>query len=214
MEPNVLTASPSASADDATDIDPELAAFAVGAFRRGDVDTLERLSRRGLGTRQRDVAPPPSAAATPKPDLLSQREQSPKVPVPPSAPVSTQPPKAEQESPRRLSLRPEFLKRGAEALHLLSSSSPDADADERLLHRLVADEMVVLAALDDARHQLAARLPLLVDDPRLLIAVGKSLREIIAMTNAIGRRVESVLATASTLRASRRMFSTHRGGIS
>jgi hypothetical protein len=97
---------------------------------------------------------------------------------------------------------------------LLSSSSPDADADERLLHRLVADEMVVLAALDDARHQLAARLPLLVDDPRLLIAVGKSLREIIAMTNAIGRRVESVLATASTLRASRRMFSTHRGGIS
>lgn len=111
--------------------------------------------------------------------------------------------------PPRSPLAPAFLARGREALKELSAATPDAGPDERILYQLVADEVAIAAALLDLQAQLAARLGLLLDRPREMAAISKVLREVVAVSNAITRRVEGALGVASNIRAQRRFFEKH-----
>lgn len=82
---------------------------------------------------------------------------------------------------------------------------PGAGADERLLARLVAREAALVERLADLEVQLAERAFLLVDNPAHVLKITKALREAAAVSGAMTRRVESLLATASALRMQRLM---------
>jgi hypothetical protein len=115
------------------------------------------------------------------------------------------------QPPLNIPLNAAFIGRGQIALKELNDASPDAGPDERILHRLVADQVAVAAALTEAQAQLAARVGLLLDDPKRLAAVSRVLKDVVVVTNAIAKRVEGALGVAANLRAQRR-FLAHHGG--
>lgn len=164
------------------ELNEDFIAAAISAYRRGDLDTIRRLGQTQFGP----AADEPIARERAVPSL------------PPSA-------------PRTLALDAPFVERGREALRALSAAAPHAAADEHLLHELVADEVAIFSAVTSVRMQVAARLPALVEEPRLMLLLTKSLRDLTALSNAIVRRVEGALGTCSTLRASRRLFSLEHG---
>lgn len=117
------------------------------------------------------------------------------------------------ESSTRLDvpLHPAFIARGREALKELEAASPGAGADERILHRLVADQLAITSALVEAQAQLAGRVRLLIDEPKHLFALIHVLKDVVHTTNAISRRIEGALGVAANLRAQRRFFANHGG---
>lgn len=118
---------------------------------------------------------------------------------------------AEKAAPRlrRLPVDEHLAKRGDEARRALDEAAPSAAADERILHELVAKQLPVALMLHDLEAQLAVRLGLVIDDPKLALAVAKTLRETIAMASAMSKRIQSTLSTAATLRAQRRFLALH-----
>lgn len=175
-------------------IDDEFSDAAVDAFRRGDVATLQLMGGMHFGSED-------LASGTPEvPEARDGAAQ------PNTAPKSNA---AAQPARRSLTIDASFVERGKEVLRELSQAAPDAAADEQVLHRLVADEFALVMAVNDVEKQLAARFPLLLDNPRLMLIVAKTMRELVALNGAMSRRIEGALATASTLRASRRMFARH-----
>lgn len=119
----------------------------------------------------------------------------------------------QRESPMGLDvpLHPAFIARGREALKELEAASPGAGADERILHRLVADQLAITSALVEAQAQLAGRVRLLIDEPKHLFALIHVLKDVVHTTNAISRRIEGALGAAANLRAQRRFFANHGG---
>jgi hypothetical protein len=188
------------------DLTDEVVEKMLAAYDQGDVDSLPAM--RGQWRQEGVRAPGPSAGASPSVPAAS-------APSSPSAPSSSSSRAARSASStaapgcRELALAPTFLQRGREALQALSSGAPDAAADEHLLHELVADEIALCVAVADVRRQVLTRLPALVEEPRLMLMMTKSLRDLTLLSNAMVRRVEGALSTASTLRASRRMFAIH-----
>jgi hypothetical protein len=146
--------------------------------------------------------------------------ETPQRPLPPSGPAkkttqdclpaATRP--TEPISPLHVPLHPAFVARGQQALKELEAASPDAGADERILHRLVADQVAVAAALMEAQSQLAARLTLLIDDHKRMAGVSKVLRDVVMVTSSISKRVEGALGVAASLRAQRRFLANHGRG--
>jgi len=114
-----------------------------------------------------------------------------------------------QSAPLNLLLHPAFIARRQEALAALEAASPEAGADERILHRLVADEVAVVSALLETQVQLAARLALVMDDHKRMVGVSKVLRDVVVATNALGKRIEGALGVAANLRAQRRFLANH-----
>jgi hypothetical protein len=143
-----------------------------------------------------DIPPPP-------PPLSGSAEKK----VRDYLPGAMRPP--EQIAPLNVPLHPVFIARGQEALAALEAASPDAGADERILHRLVADEVAVASALLEAQSQLAARLTLLIDDHKRMAGISKVLRDVVLVTNSISKRVEGALGVAANLRAQRRFLANH-----
>lgn len=123
--------------------------------------------------------------------------------------VSAAPRVHESPSPLRVPLHPSFVSRGQEALAALEADSPDAGADERILHRLVADEVAIISALMEAQAQLVARLALLIDDHKRMAAISKVLRDVVLVTNSISKRVEGALGVSANLQAQRRFLASH-----
>lgn len=115
----------------------------------------------------------------------------------------------EPEPPLDVPLHPAFIAFGREALKALEAASPDAAADERILHRLVADQLAITSALFEAQAQLTGRVRLLLDQPKTLVAVVRVLNDVVRTTNAVSRRIEGALGVAANLRAQRRFFSNH-----
>jgi hypothetical protein len=103
----------------------------------------------------------------------------------------------------------EHLKRIDELAKELSTGTPDAGADERLIHRLAATSTAVSEMLGRAQLQLAERLERFVDDPKALLIVAKSLREVTTTQSSTLRSVEELLAAAATVRAQRRLVDSH-----
>lgn len=131
------------------------------------------------------------------------------MPAQPSAEVTPAPTPTSGQCSLDLPLGPNFVGRGQEALAALRADSPDAGADEQILHGLVADELAIASALLDAQAQLTVRLGLLIDEPRKMATVAGVLKEVVAVSNAITRRVEGALAVAANLRSQRHFFAQH-----
>lgn len=72
----------------------------------------------------------------------------------------------------------------------LGTDSLDAGADERLIHRLAATSTAVSEMLGRAQLQLAERLERFVDDPKALLVVARSLREVTTTQAATMRSIQ------------------------
>ena len=113
-------------------------------------------------------------------------------------------------SPKKLGLGAAHVERGRAARLALDQASPDAGAGETILHELVGHQMGIALAVLDAQSEVATRLGFFLDDPRKLLMLAKAMKELTALSNAIGRRVEGALVTASSLRAQRRLWQIGR----
>jgi hypothetical protein len=112
--------------------------------------------------------------------------------------------------PRKLGLDPVYVARGKQALAALEASAPDAGAGEQIIHELVAAQFALVLAIGDAEIEVVARLGHFVNEPKNLVAISRALKELTTLSNAIGRRIEGALTTASTLRAQRRTWNIGR----
>jgi len=91
----------------------------------------------------------------------------------------------------------------------LATSDPDVRADEQLIHRLAATSTAVSEMLGRAQLQLAERLEHFVDEPKALLIVARSLREVTTTQTATMRSIQELLSAAGTLRAQRRLVHQH-----
>ncbi len=87
----------------------------------------------------------------------------------------------------------------------LLRDSPHAADDEKLLVRLAAAEVALFERLEVLELQLAERAVLMVDQPTHVLRLTAALKDAVAVSGALGRRVESLLGTASVLRAQREL---------
>jgi len=105
----------------------------------------------------------------------------------------------------------EYIERARVVRQALDSSSPAAAADERLLHELIAGDMPVALALQDAQAELVRVLQKALHNPELALSVAKVMRETVALTSAVSRRIEASLMASGSLRAQRRFLALNRG---
>lgn len=104
------------------------------------------------------------------------------------------------------SLNPVFLEQAKVTRRELDAAFPNAGPDEQLLHQLVSEEIAIASALLEAEVQLSERLLLLIDNPKLLVHITKSLKDVVHLRNSVTRRIEGALGVASNLRAQRRFI--------
>lgn len=93
----------------------------------------------------------------------------------------------------------------------LLRDSPNAGADEKLLARMAAAEAALFERLEVLQVQLAERAVLMVDQPSLALKLAKTLREMTTVSSSVGRRVESLLSTASVICAQRALTAKRPG---
>ncbi|WP_437991249.1 hypothetical protein [Sorangium sp. So ce145] len=87
------------------------------------------------------------------------------------------------------------------------ASAPRPSAAETLLYDVASRELAIYVELSEAQEQLARELREAVSgDVRGVLGISKVLREVTQVAGAIGRRVEHVLTTATSLRAQRRFL--------
>lgn len=110
---------------------------------------------------------------------------------------------------RRVPVDARLAQRGEEARRALDAAAPDSGPDERLLHELVARQLPLVLQLHEIEEQLATRLGLVMDDPKLAVVVVRVLRETVAIASATSKRIQSTLTAASALRAQRRFLVLH-----
>jgi len=163
---------------------------------------------------ERVATPLPFRSETAKLALLERRSR----PRPAgSAAVCNQEPPAKQESsprllgPIRLPIPPAFTERGAEAQAALLAAYPEASVEEKIIHQLVCDEIVLAASIKDSLAQLTAQLGAVIDDPKSLLLLTKTLKELMAIYATISKRIAGGLATGANLRAQRDFLQTHTG---
>ncbi|XXY16799.1 hypothetical protein WME88_52040 [Sorangium sp. So ce216] len=105
-----------------------------------------------------------------------------------------------------------FARRREEVRALLLASAPRPSAAETLLYDVASRELAIYVELSEAQEKLACELRAAVSgDVRGVLAVSKVLREVTQVAGAIGRRVEHVLTTATSLRAQRRFLELQGG---
>lgn len=123
---------------------------------------------------------------------------------------TTSTPEPPHVPPKKLGLGAAHVERGKAAHAALDLASPNAGAGEAILHELIGKQTSIALAVLDAQAEVAARLEHFLDDPRKLLMLAKAMKELTALSNAIGRRVEGALVTASSLRAQRRLWNVGR----
>jgi hypothetical protein len=105
-----------------------------------------------------------------------------------------------------------FARRRAEAKAALLASAPRPGAAEAILYDVASRELAIYVELSEAQEKLARELhEAVTGDVRGALALGKVLREVTQVAGAIGRRVEHVLTTATSLRAQRRFLELQGG---
>ena len=87
----------------------------------------------------------------------------------------------------------------------LLSDTATAGADHRLLVRLAAREAALSERMSELQVQLLERANIAVNTPTWVGTIGTALKEVTATQVTIGRRVESLLSTAATIRAQREL---------
>lgn len=93
---------------------------------------------------------------------------------------------------------------------LLLAENRKSTSIERLLVEVIAQEMPLVAVLEKAKADVAARLLPNIDNPKAVLHVAKVLREIVATSNAVTKRVEHLLGSLATLRSQQRLLEQHR----
>lgn len=121
-------------------------------------------------------------------------------------PISDEKPAAPRLAVRRVPIDRELTTRGEEARRALDEVCPAAAADERILHELVAKQLPIALMLHDLEEQLVGRMLTVMDNPQLVLAVAKILRETCTMSSVMTKRIQSILAAAASLRAQRRFL--------
>lgn len=139
-----------------------------------------------------------------KEELFGERAVVPNEPaVPPS--------KAKQTGPARLPIPAGCVARGKDVKAALYGAYPDASVEEKIIFDFVANEMVLATSLEDSAAQLVTQFATFIDNPKLLLVVTKSLKDVMGLHAALGRRVEGGLAAAANLRAQRAFLRSHGG---
>ena len=93
----------------------------------------------------------------------------------------------------------------------LYAAYPGASIEERIIFDFVGNEMVLAHSLEDSAGQLVTQLAAFIDNPKVLLLVTKSLKDVMALHAALNRRVEGGLAAAANLRAQRLFLRSHGG---
>lgn len=114
---------------------------------------------------------------------------------------------------RSAATRKNHADRAAQIEQNLSADSADAGPQHALLLHLAADQAALAQELGELQVQLVGRAHLLLDSPASALKVAKALKELTVVASAIGGRVESLLGTASLLRAQRALTSSKRPGL-
>lgn len=96
-------------------------------------------------------------------------------------------------------------KRSAQIEDELRKQHPSAGADECVLVQLTAHDLALAEVLAETQTQLAHRIHAMIDNPKVALALAKSLREVTSCRNSATRRVEELLATAGVLRGQRKL---------
>jgi len=96
-------------------------------------------------------------------------------------------------------------KRSARIERELRKQHPNAGADECMLVQLTAHDVALAEVLGETQTQLAHRIHAMIDNPKVALALAKSLREVTSCRNSATRRVEELLATAGVLRGQRKL---------
>lgn len=105
------------------------------------------------------------------------------------------------------------LDRARQVRASFARAGDDSDAAERLLLDLVGGETVIVLQLQDVESALAVLLSRTVTDPRTALEVAKVLREAVALSSAVRRRVENSLNAAATLKAQRVLLASQRARL-
>ena len=99
------------------------------------------------------------------------------------------------------------IQRVDEALaRALVEQDPEASAEEKLLHRLLAAEQPILDELNRAKLELAVTVHAALDDPNRAFRLAKVLREIVAVAAAVNKRQTNVVGALASLRAQRHLL--------
>jgi hypothetical protein len=173
----------------------ELIEQALHAYRTGDVDRLDAVGDRlrALDERRIHASPPPIQPADSGPSTVSSR-----------APAPLQ--------PNHLTVAQSSSDRARGHSEALLGMAPNAAADERVLTDLVVDELPLAFELRRLELELAARIGLALDNPGLLTALARAMRELTALSGSVTRRIQGSLGVAANLRAQRRLI-TGRGSL-
>lgn len=167
-----------------------------------DQSELPELIRRAAAT---PPSPPRGAApSTPAPSRAGLQESGSVAAAPSAAP------RGDAVRSRRLPIEDDVLERGRAARRALDEVSPEAAADERILHELVAKQLPVALMLHDLEEQLAVRMLAMMDNPQLVLALAKILRDTSVIASSMSKRIQAILSTAASLRAQRRFLAIHQ----
>jgi hypothetical protein len=171
---------------------------ALDAFQAGDVDRLDavgaRLRGRQEGSTQATAEPGPAAGSTP--GTVPSRAS----PLPAAA------------RPNTLTIAEGSVGRAKSHSAGLLAMGPNAAPDERVLTDLVVAELPLAFELRRLELELAARIGLALDNPGLLVALARAMRELTALSGSVTRRIQGSLGVAANLRAQRRLI-TGRGSL-
>ena len=103
--------------------------------------------------------------------------------------------------------------RVAELGRELLGDEGEACPDQRLLVRLAAIEAALAEQMAELQVQILGRVSLLVDSPVTALKATKTLKEHVTVGSALAARVESLLTTASVLRAQNQLTRTKQPGL-
>lgn len=98
-----------------------------------------------------------------------------------------------------------LLRALADIRHELLTSVEAKAPDEKLLIELAAEGAALAFKLGVATDQMTQLMSTVLADPKKAVSVARVLHDLVALQNALTRRVEGTLSTAAALRLQRRV---------
>ena len=110
-----------------------------------------------------------------------------------------------------MTISPANVKRAREIEREFRREDEESGVGERLLLELVAGESALALELQDIEGALLGLIGKAIANPNVALAVTKTLREVVLVSNAVRRRMENSLGAAENLKAQRRFLRAQRG---
>jgi len=112
-----------------------------------------------------------------------------------------------------LTVNPINLARAHQVRAAFEQAADDSSVGELLLCELVAGETATALELQDVEAGLVSLLGRTITDPSIALAVTKTLREVVGVSNVIRLRMERALGAAENMKAQRRFLHAQRGRV-